>query len=170
MKIRFMKQEREKYVRPSWDEYFIKLSQMVGSRGTCDRGRSGCVIVRDKRVIATGYVGSPPGLPHCDEEGHLMHVITKEDGTVSKHCVRTIHAEQNAICQAAKYGISLEGATIYVKMEPCYVCARMIVAIGIKRVVCEKRYHAAQMTSNLFNQAGVEMNIIDDNLEEYEDQ
>ena len=68
-----MKENKSKYIRPSWDEYFIKLSQIVASRGTCDRGRSGCVIVKDKRVITTGYVGSPPGAPHCDEEGHLMH-------------------------------------------------------------------------------------------------
>ena len=165
-----MKQKEEKYIRPSWDEYFMDLATAVGKRGTCDRGRAGSIIVRDKRIISTGYVGSPPGLPHCDEEGHLMHVVTKEDGTVSKHCVRTIHSEQNAICQAAKYGISLDGATFYVKLEPCYVCARMMVAVGIKRVVCGKRYHAAQMTRDLFSQAGIKLDALDDELEKYEEQ
>lgn len=162
--------EERKHYRPNWDEYFIKLTKMVGTRGTCDRGRSGCVVVRDKRVIATGYVGSPPGLPHCDEVGHLMHRVIKDDGSESQHCVRTIHAEQNAICQAAKYGIALEGGTIYVKMEPCYVCARMIVAVGIKRVVAEKRYHVAQMTRDLFKQAGIKLDILNDELEKYKDQ
>lgn len=163
-----MAEEKEKYVRPSWDEYFIELSRMVARRGTCDRARSGCVIVKDKRVIATGYVGSPPGLPHCDEDGHLMHEVLNEDGKISKHCVRTIHAEQNAICQAAKYGISLEGATLYCKIESCYVCARMMVAVGIKRVVCEKKYHGAQLTRDLFKQAGVELVVLKDELATYE--
>jgi dCMP deaminase len=126
------------------------------------------VIVKDRRIIATGYVGSPPGLPHCDEVGHLMHEVINEDGSVSKHCVRTIHAEQNAICQAAKYGISLDGATIYVKMEPCYVCARMLVAVGVKRVVAEKMYHGAKLTRELFDEAGVKMDVIEARLETYE--
>ncbi|HWS49060.1 MAG TPA: hypothetical protein VN174_03360, partial [Candidatus Methanoperedens sp.] len=91
-----------KYVRPSWDEYFLELADAVSKRATCDRGRSGCVIVRDKRILVTGYVGSPAGLPHCDEVGHLMKTMVNEDGSKSDHCVRTVHAEQNAICQAAK--------------------------------------------------------------------
>lgn len=160
---------RQEYIRPSWDEYFIELSRMVAKRGTCDRARSGCIVIKDKRVIATGYVGSPPGLAHCDDEGHLMHEVVNVDGSISKHCVRTIHAEQNAICQAAKYGISLDGATIYVKMEPCYVCARMIVAVGIKRVVCEKKYHGAKLTRDLFKQAGVQLDVLEDKMEIYED-
>src|SRR3989344_6849014 len=92
--------------RPSWDEYFLALADMVGSRGTCDRGRSGCVIARDKRILTTGYVGSPAGLPHCDEVGHIIHEVKHESGRLSSHCVRTIHAEENAIHQAAKLGIS----------------------------------------------------------------
>ena len=91
--------------RPSWDEYFLGLMDEVGARATCDRGRSGCIIVRDKQIVCTGYVGSPPGFPHCDEVGHLMKEVVEEDGTSRMHCVRTIHAEQNAICQAARYGI-----------------------------------------------------------------
>lgn len=164
-----MPEDQTKYVRPSWDEYFMKLITIVGERGTCDRGRSGCIIVRDKRIIATGYVGSPPGTAHCDEEGHIIQKVINEDETVSQHCVRTIHAEQNAICQAARYGISLEDCTIYVKMEPCYVCARMLVAVGIKRVVCQKRYHGAKLTRSLFEQANIKLEIMEDALETYKD-
>lgn len=160
--------EEQKHVRPSWDEYFMRLAVMVGERGTCDRGRAGTVIVRDKRLISTGYVGSPPGMEHCDEAGHLIHEVVNEDGTISKHCVRTIHSEQNAICQAARYGISLEGCTLYTKMEPCYVCARMIVAVGIKRVVCQKMYHGAKLTRELFEKAGVKLEILEKELETYE--
>ena len=107
--------------RPSWDEYFLGLMDEVGNRATCDRGRSGCIVVRDKQIVCTGYVGSPPGFPHCDEAGHLMKGVIEEDGTSRMHCVRTIHAEQNAICQAARHGISLKGSTLYCKMEPCRV-------------------------------------------------
>ena len=159
--------EEQKHVRPSWDEYFMKLATMVGERGTCDRGRAGTVVVRDKRVVATGYVGSPPGMPHCDEAGHMLQEVINEDGTVSKHCVRTIHSEQNAICQAAKYGISLDGCVLYTKMEPCYVCARMIVAVGVKRVVCGKQYHGAKLTRELFEQAGVKLEVLEHVMETY---
>ncbi len=156
--------------RPSWDEYFLLLTDHVASRATCDRGRSGCVIVKDKRVIATGYVGSPPGLDHCDDVGHLMKSVVDEDGTIRQHCVRTIHAEQNAICQAARHGISLEGGTLYCKMEPCRVCAMLIVTVGIKRVVCRKRYHAAQDTREMFLKAGIELVVTEDSVEQYPDQ
>jgi len=156
--------------RPSWDEYFIKLSQIAAERATCDRGKSGCVIVKDKRILATGYVGSPPGMPHCDEAGHLMKKVFDEDGSVSQHCVRTIHAEQNAILQAAKFGTPIEGSTLYVKMEPCRSCAMMIISAGIKRVVCEKKYHSGQETRDLFRDAGVELVVLKDEVEEYDKQ
>jgi len=156
--------------RPSWDEYFIGLTQEVAKRATCDRGRSGCIIVKDKRIMATGYVGSPPGLPHCDEVGHLLRKVIDEDDNVCQHCVRTTHAEQNAICQAARYGIALEGATLYARMEPCRVCAMLIISVGIKRVVAQRRYHAAQDTREMFRAAGVELVVLEDTLEEYSDQ
>lgn len=162
--------QKSDYKRPSWDEYFLKLMQEVGKRATCDRGRSGCIITKDKRLLCTGYVGSPPGLPHCDEVGHLMKKVVDEDGTIRQHCVRTIHAEQNAIMQAAKYGISIEGATIYTRMEPCRVCAMLIISAGIKRVVCERRYHAGQETREMFQKAGVNLIVINDELEAYDNQ
>jgi len=156
--------------RMSWDNYFIELMNTVSKRATCDRGRSGCVIVKDKRIISTGYVGSPPGLPHCDEVGHLMKEVIDEDGTIRKHCVRTVHAEQNAICQAARYGISIDGATLYCKMEPCRVCAMLIINCGILRVVAQKKYHAAQETREMFKMAGVELVVVEDDFETYTNQ
>lgn len=93
------------------------------------------MIVRDKQVLATGYVGSPAGLPHCDDVGHLMKKVIQENGEISEHCLRTVHSEQNAICQAAKRGISIEGATIYTRMTPCRTCAMLLINCGIQRVV-----------------------------------
>lgn len=156
--------------RPSWDEYFLDLVDQVATRATCDRGRSGCVVVKDKRIVATGYVGSPPGLAHCDEAGHELKKVLDEDGTIRTHCVRTIHAEQNAICQAARYGIPLEGTTLYCTMEPCRVCAMLVVSVGIRRVVTKRRYHAAGDTRQLFAEAGVELVVAEDVVESYEDQ
>lgn len=154
----------------SWDDYFIDLMETVSKRATCDRGRSGCIVVRDRRIVSTGYVGSPPGLPHCDDVGHLMKEVIDEDGTTRQHCVRTIHAEQNAICQAARYGISLEGTTLYCKMEPCRVCAMLIISSGIKKVVAKRRYHAAQETREMFKIAGVELVVVEDKTEDYTNQ
>ena len=164
------KNEPEECKRPSWDEYFLEIAKLVGSRGTCDRGRNGAVIVKNKRIITTGYVGAPVGMPHCDEVGHLMSDVVNPDGTISKHCVRTLHAEQNAIIQAALHGISTEGATLYVKFEPCFTCAKMIINAGIKRVVCQKKYHAADLTRKFFKEAGVEIVYVEDMVEDYPNQ
>lgn len=164
-----MKSEKNKS-RPTWDEYFMEIASVVAKRATCDRGRSGCVIARNKQILVTGYVGAPVGLPHCDEVGHQIKTITNEDGTVSKHCVRTTHAEQNAICQAAKIGVSINGATLYCKMTPCSTCAKMIINAGIKSVVCQKRYHAGKETEEMFKMAGVKLEIINDEIEHYENQ
>lgn len=156
--------------RPSWDDYFLGLMREVGKRATCDRGRSGCLIVKDKRIVCTGYVGSPPGLAHCDEVGHLMKKVIDEGDNISQHCMRTIHAEQNAICQAAKYGIGLEGATLYCSMEPCRACAMMVIGVGIKRVVAEKRYHAGAETRAMFEQAGLQLDVLEEDVADYDDQ
>jgi dCMP deaminase len=156
--------------RPSWDEYFIKLTRAVAERSTCDRGKSGAIIVKDRRILCTGYVGSPPGMPHCDEVGHDLRKVIDNNGNVSQHCVRTIHAEQNALAQAAKFGISVDGATIYCKMVPCFVCAKMLLSAGIKRVVCEKDYHASKETKDLFKQAGIELVIMSNEVEKYDNQ
>jgi dCMP deaminase len=154
--------------RPSWDEYFINMTKAVAERSTCDRGRSGAIIVKDKRILCTGYVGSPPGMPHCDDAGHDMRKIINDDGSVSEHCVRTIHAEQNTLAQAAKFGISVEGATLYCKMTPCRVCSKMIVGAGIKKVVAEKDYHSSSESKELFEKAGVELVIMNPEVEKYD--
>ena len=161
--------EQQKYNRPSWDEYFMKIVEMVGSRGTCDRGRAGCVITKNKRIISTGYVGSPISLPHCDDVGHEMHTVTHPDGHQSRHCIRTTHAEQNAICQAARVGVSLEGATLYNKITPCYTCAKMIINAGIKRVVCDQDYHASARSKEIFAEAGIQFKLLNNKMTTYAD-
>jgi len=118
-------------VRVSWDEYFMNIAREVSTRSTCDRKFVGSVIVRDKIILATGYNGSIRGLPHCDEVGHLL-----EDG----HCVRTVHAEANAIVQAARNGVRIDGAGIYVTASPCWICFRLIANAGISRIVFGEFY------------------------------
>ncbi len=156
--------------RPSWDEYFMEIANAVSSRATCDRGKSGCVIVRDRQILVTGYVGSPKGLPHCDEVGHQMKKTVHEDGTTTEHCVRTVHAEQNAICQAAKLGIALQDSTLYCRMTPCRVCAMLIINCGITRVVCEKKYHAGAESEEMFQKAGVTLEFFSTDIMQYNKQ
>jgi dCMP deaminase len=158
------------YHRPSWDEYFMKIVEVVGSRGTCDRGRAGCIITRNKRIVSTGYVGSPVGLPHCDEVGHEMHTVIDENGKSSHHCIRTTHAEQNAICEAARMGIALENSTLYCKMTPCYTCAKMIINAGIKRVVCAQDYHSGERSKEIFKEAGIDFDLLDKTMTKYTNQ
>lgn len=159
--------ENKKYIRPTWDEYFMELANTASTRATCDRGRSGCSIVRDKQILVTGYVGSPKGLPHCDDVGHLFKQVTHEDGNTTNHCVRTVHAEQNAICQAARLGIALDGATLYCRMTPCRTCAMMIINCGIKRVVCEKKYHAGAESEAMFKESGVKLEFFSEEVQNY---
>jgi len=157
----------QKNRRPSWDDYFLELANAASSRATCDRGKSGCVIVRDKQVLATGYVGSPAGLPHCDDVGHLMKKVIQENGEISEHCLRTVHAEQNAICQAAKRGISIEGATVYQRITPCRTCAMLLINCGIEKVVCERKYQLAEESAQLLAEAGIELVYKYDGRQEY---
>lgn len=160
----------EAYKRPTWDAYFLEIANTVATRATCDRGRSGCVIARDKQILVTGYVGSPRGLAHCDDVGHLLKTVTHEDGRTSQHCMRTVHAEQNAICQAARLGIALEGATLYCRMTPCRTCAMLIINCGIVRVVCERKYHDGADSERMFSQAGVSLEFVHDELQQYDKQ
>ena len=117
--------------RVSWDEYFMNIAREVSTRSTCDRKYVGAVIVRDRIILATGYNGSIRGAPHCDEVGHLL-----EDG----HCVRTVHAEANAIVQAARNGVRIDGAGVYVTASPCWICFRLIANAGISRIVFGEFY------------------------------
>ncbi len=156
--------------RPSWDEYFIDIMKAVAERGTCDRGKTAAVIVKDNRILTTGYVGAPKGLPHCDEIGHQMKKVIHEDGKETQHCLRTNHAELNAIAQAARNGVSIEGATIYCKMAPCATCAKMIINCGIKRVVAQLRYHGDFETAEMFKAAGIQYDILNEEMEKYDKQ
>lgn len=165
-----IKNQKAKYKRPSWDEYFLKMVDVVGLRSTCDRGRPACVLVRDNRILATGYAGSPIGQPHCDDVGHEMQKAVDDDGRMSEHCVRTLHAEVNAIAYAAKFGVSIDGSTLYIKFTPCYTCAKMVINAGIKRVVAKVKYHAGDKTVKLFKKAGVKLEIKEDKIEKYERQ
>ena len=112
--------------RPTWDEYFINITLEVSRRSTCTRAQVGAIIVKEKRILTTGYNGAPKGLPHCLDAGCEM---------VDGHCVRSLHAEQNAILQGALHGVSLEGGTLYSTHQPCATCAKMIINAGMKRVV-----------------------------------
>jgi dCMP deaminase len=133
--------------RPSWDDYFMQITLQVARRSTCPRAAVGAVIVRDKRILTTGYNGAPAGLPHCTEVGCLM---------VNDHCVRTLHAEQNSIIQGALHGVDVSGSTIYVTHQPCLNCAKMIINAGIRRVVYAGDY-PDEIACGFFEQAGIEM-------------
>src|SRR5450432_916183 len=122
--------------RASWDEYFMNIAREVATRSTCDRKHVGAVLVRDKCILATGYNGSIRGLPHCDEVGHMM-----EEG----HCVRTVHAEANAIVQAARNGVRLEGGDIYVSASPCFGCYKLIANSGLGRIVFGEFYRDSRI-------------------------
>jgi len=158
------------YKRPNWDEYFIGIMEGVAKRATCDRGRSGAVIARDNVILSTGYVGAPKGSPHCDDVGHLLKEIKNEDGTIDKHCMRTAHAEANAICMAAKTGVSIDGATMYCRMVPCRNCAMLIANSGIKRVVAQNNYHgsSAKESKEILKRAGVKLDILNDKDPDFE--
>ena len=159
----------EVYERPSWDDYFLEVGHVIAKRSTCDRGRVGCVIARDRQLLVTGYAGAPAGLPHCDEVGHQMKTVKHEDNSETQHCVRTVHAEQNAICQAAKLGVSIEGATLYCRMTPCRVCAMLIINCGIVRVVCERKYHAGAESEAMFKRANITIEYKYDEVQQYGD-
>jgi dCMP deaminase len=133
--------------RPSWDEYFLKLAMLASERATCPRMHCGCVLVKDRVVLATGYNGSLPGQPHCDDVGCLI---------VDNHCVRTNHAEINALVQATTHGVNIKGAIAYVTNMPCTTCAKALIAAGIKKVVIFSDYHDTLATT-FFSDAEVEI-------------
>jgi len=133
--------------RPPWDDYFMQITFEVAKRSTCPRAAVGAVIVRDKRILTTGYNGSPAGLPHCTEVGCLM---------VNGHCVRTLHAEQNAIIQGALHGVDVSRSTIYVTHQPCRNCAKMIINAGVERVVYGGHY-PDEIACSFLEAAGIEL-------------
>lgn len=124
--------------RPSWDTYFMQIAHLVATRATCPRRSVGAIVVREKHIVSTGYNGAPAGLPHCPVDGHLNE--WPKGCLISGHCMRSLHAEQNCLLQAAKIGVSCSGATMYVTCQPCNTCAKMIINAGISRVVYEGDY------------------------------
>ncbi len=150
--------------RPSWDEYFLKVAMLVSERATCPRMHCGCVLVRDKRILATGYNGSIPGDVHCEDEGCMI---------VDNHCVRTIHAEMNALIQCSIHGVSTAGATAYVTNMPCTNCSKALIAAGIKEVIIFSDYHDTR-AEEFFKVANVSLkriaqpgNLIDYDLDNF---
>ena len=149
------------YFRPSWDDYFMAIARIVATRATCDRVRIGAVLVKNKRIISTGYNGAPPGLPDCDEVGHLM-----EEG----HCIRTLHSEENTILQIAAIvsGMDNRGRTrpclesphlLPARRVACYHCAKKIIMAGIKRVVASKVFTNTLPIHEAFEKAGVQLDM-----------
>lgn len=148
-----MAEERAHY-RPTWDDYFMAITKLIASRSTCDRLYAGAILVKDNRIISTGYNGSPPGLPHCTDVGHLL-----EDG----HCVRTIHGEHNAILQAAVHGsTSTVGSTMYTKYTPCIHCTKYVISAGVKRVVFGKVYRNSK-APDMLKEAGIQVDLYQEN-------
>ncbi len=137
--------------RVSWETYFMNIAQEVATRSTCSRKHVGSVIVRDKTILSTGYNGSIKGLAHCDEAGHEM---------VDGHCVRTTHAEANAIVQAAKHGVRVDEAEIYVTASPCYHCFKLIANAGIKTIYYEEFYRDERILEHA-KEAGIEFIQLD---------
>ena len=125
--------------RPTWDEYFMEIARLVASRSTCLRRQVGAVMVKDKNILATGYNGTPSGIRHCSEVGCLRQQLNVPSGERHELC-RGLHAEQNAIIQAAKHGINIDGATLYCTHSPCIICSKMLINSGVKRIVCSDGY------------------------------
>ncbi|MBN2248670.1 MAG: cytidine/deoxycytidylate deaminase family protein [Coriobacteriia bacterium] len=139
--------------RPSWDEYFMAITEQVGQRSTCTRRHIGAVIVKDKRILATGYNGVPSGLAHCDEVGCLREQRGIPSGTQHELC-RGIHAEQNAVIQAARHGTAIDGATVYCTHQPCVLCAKILINAGITEIIYRNPYPDA-LATEMLQEAGV---------------
>jgi dCMP deaminase len=142
-------------MRPSWDEYFMDITRRVATRSTCLRRSVGAIIVRDKRILSTGYNGAPRGLAHCEQAGCLRERLGIPSGQRQEIC-RGLHAEQNAIIQAALYGTPIEGSSVYCTTQPCVTCAKMIINAGVLRVVYENPY-PDDFSIGLLAEAGVEV-------------
>jgi len=141
--------------RPSWDEYFMEMARVIASRSTCLRRSVGALLVRDKRILATGYNGAPANLPHCAEVGCRREELGIASGERQELC-RGLHAEQNAIIQGALHGVGVRGSVLYCTTQPCAICAKMLINAGVERVVYEGDY-ADQLSLEMLQQAGVEL-------------
>lgn len=180
--------------RMGWDKYFLEILNALSMRGTCNRGKCSCIFTKDNQILATGYVGAPSGFPHCIDDGDIMEerirfidpnnphaqkvdhipkdwIFNEEkkrfESLPKQHCIRTVHAEANAIVQAAKRGVSLKDSTLYVSMTPCRNCALLLLGLEIKRIVCVKKYHAGQESEEMFKKAGIELDFVCTDIEDY---
>ena len=149
----------QKDARPSWETYFMNITNLVAERSTCLRRAVGAVIVKDKRILSTGYNGAPTGLRHCLEVGCLREQLGVESGKMHELC-RGIHAEQNAIIQAAYHGVSVKDASLFCTNQPCSICARMIINAGIRKIFFQSSY-ADTLAEELLDEAGIELKKID---------
>ena len=150
----------EKDRRPSWDEYFMEMAQVVRKRSTCLRRSVGAVIVMDHRIMTTGYNGVPVGIEHCETRGCLREDLQVPSGERHELC-RGLHAEQNAIIQAAYLGQRIAGATLYCTTQPCVICAKMIINAGIRRVVIQETY-PDELAEAMFREAGIRVDVMGD--------
>jgi dCMP deaminase len=148
-------------LRPSWDEYFMEIVELVKKRSTCLRRQVGALIVKDKRILATGYNGAPTGCRHCEELGCLRQQLNIPSGQRHELC-RAIHAEQNAIIQAAYSGTSVKGGTMYITCQPCVLCAKMIVNAGIEKIVFRGAY-PDELSMEILSEAGIDVVRLDQN-------
>jgi len=142
-------------MRPSWDEYFMRITREVAQRSTCLRRQVGAILVKDKHILATGYNGAPTGLPHCEEVGCLRERLGIPSGERAELC-RGLHAEQNAIIQAAVHGVQIRGATLYSTTEPCILCAKMLINAGVVRIVYQGPY-PDELARQMMEEAGLEI-------------
>ena len=143
------------YDRPSWNQYFSSITRMVATRSTCLRRHVGAILVKEKRILATGYNGAPAGLKHCIEVGCLREEASIPSGTRHELC-RALHAEQNAIVQAAYHGISIAGSTLYCTNKPCVICSKMLINAGIKRIFFDEAYDD-DLADAMLDEAGIEI-------------
>ena len=141
--------------RPSWDRYFMEIATMVSSRSTCIRRRVGAVLVKDKRILATGYNGPPSGLAHCEDVGCLREKLGIPSGERHEIC-RGLHAEQNAIIQAALHGVSIRGAQLYTTTFPCIICSKMLINAGIREIFFGEGYPDG-LSADLLEEAGIKL-------------
>lgn len=139
--------------RPSWDEYFMSIAEQVAGRSTCLRRQTGAVLVKDRRILATGYNGTPAGLRHCEEVGCLREQRNIASGSHHELC-RGIHAEQNAVIQAAKHGITIDGSTVYSTHQPCVLCAKILINAGVVGIAYRDPY-PDPLSEDLLGEAGV---------------
>jgi dCMP deaminase len=149
--------------RPSWDRYFMDIAAMVATRSTCMRRSVGAIAVNNRRILATGYNGTPKGLRHCTEVGCIRQELGIPSGQRHELC-RGLHAEQNCIIQAAVHGVQLDGSTIYCTFQPCVVCAKMLINAGISEVVYEGGY-PDEMAVSMLNEAGVKLRRLEPEAE-----